>query len=64
MIRDVADITDISCKCVHKILCQNMEMKKVCSKLGWKVLTPEQMKERVLIAEMFCSRKFSELEKL
>ncbi len=31
MIRDVAKNTDILCTSVHKILQQNLEMKKVCS---------------------------------
>ncbi len=52
-IRDVADSTDISCTSVHKILQQNLEMKKVCSKLVLKVLMPEQKKEQVFIAETF-----------
>ncbi len=50
-IRLVADSTDILCTSVHKIIQQNLEMKKVCSKLVLKVLTPEQKKERVFIAE-------------
>ncbi len=54
-IRDVADSIDISCKSVHKILRQNLGMKKVCSKLVLKVLTQEQEKERVFMAETFLS---------
>ncbi len=53
MIRDVTDSTDILRTSVHKILRQNLEMKKVCSKLVLKVLTPEQKNERVFVAETF-----------
>ncbi len=52
-IRDVADNTDISRTSEHKILWQNLEMKKVCLKLVLKVLMPEQKKERIFIAETF-----------
>ncbi len=52
MIRDVTDSTVISHTSVHKILQQNLEMKE-CLKLVLKVLTPEQKKEQVFIAEMF-----------
>ncbi len=51
MIRDVTDSTNILCTSVHKIIQQNLEMKKVCSKLALKVLMPEQKKKRVFIAE-------------
>ncbi len=33
MVRDVVDCTDISHMRMHKILQQNLEMKKVCLKL-------------------------------
>ncbi len=33
MIGEVADSTDISCTVVHKIVRQNLETKRVCSKL-------------------------------
>ncbi len=52
-IRDVADRTDISCMSVHKILRQNLEMKKMSLKLILKVLTHEQKKERLFIVETF-----------
>ncbi len=52
MIRDITDSIDISSTSVHKILWQNLEI-KVCSKLVLKVLTLEQKKKRVFIAEMF-----------
>ncbi len=52
MITDFADSTDISRTSVYKILRQNLEMKKVCSKLVCKVMMLEQKKERVFIAEM------------
>ncbi len=53
MIRDVTDTTDISRTSVHKILRQNLVIKRVCSKLVLKVLMPEQKKERVFMAETF-----------
>ncbi len=53
MIRDVADSTDILCTSVHKILLQNLEMKKVCLKQVLRVLMSEQKKERVFIVQMF-----------
>ncbi len=53
MIRDVVNNTDISCTSVHKIVGQNLEMKKVCSKLVLNVLMLERKKEQVFIAEMF-----------
>ncbi len=46
---DVAGNTDILRMSVHKILRQNLGMKKVCSRLVLKVLMPEQKKERVFI---------------
>ncbi len=52
-IRDGTDSTDISPMKVHKILRQNLEMKKVWSKMILKVLTIEQKKERVFVAQMF-----------
>ncbi len=52
-LRDVADSTNISRTSVHKILQQNFEMKKVCSKLVLKVLMLEQKKEQVFVAEAF-----------
>ncbi len=53
MIRDVADSTNITRMRAHKILRQNLEMKKVCSKLFLKVLMLEQKEEQVFIAETF-----------
>ncbi len=53
MICDVADSTDNSCMNAHKILRQNLKMKKVCSKLVLKVMMLEQKKERIFIAETF-----------
>ncbi len=52
-IRDVTDSNDILSTSVHKIILQNLEMKKVCLKLVLKVLTLEHKKERVFIAETF-----------
>ncbi len=53
VIRDVIDSTNISRMSVHKILRQNLKKKKVCLKLVLRVLTLEQKKERVFIAETF-----------
>ncbi len=53
MIRDVADSADILCTRVHKILQERLAMKKLCSKLVFKVLTPKKKKERVFIAKTF-----------
>ncbi len=53
MIRDVTDSADISRTSAHKILRQNLEIEKLCSKLVLKVLTPKQKKEQVFAAEMF-----------
>ncbi len=49
---DNTDSTDTSWRSVHKILQQNLELKKECSKLVLKVLIPEK-KERVFFAETF-----------
>ncbi len=53
MLRDVTNSTDISRTSVRKILQRNLKMKKGCSKLVLKVLTPEKKKEQVFIAEIF-----------
>ncbi len=53
MIRNVADNDHILRTSVHKILRQNLEMKKVRSKMVLKVLTLEQKRGRVFIAETF-----------
>ncbi len=49
----MTDSTDISRMRVHKILWQNLEMKKVCLKLILQVSMPEQKKERVFIKKHF-----------
>ncbi len=56
IIRYVPDRTNISRASVHKILQQNLKMKKVCSMLVFNVLTPEQKKERFFIAETLLER--------
>ncbi len=53
MIRDVINSTDTLRTSVHKMLQQNLEMKKMRSKLVLNVKMPEWKKERVFIAEMF-----------
>ncbi|MBZ5796348.1 hypothetical protein K8353_40380, partial [Burkholderia contaminans] len=48
-IRGLAEITGIDKECVHQILHESFNMRKVCAKMVPKLLTPEQKESRMNI---------------